>query len=48
MQQIYSWDNNCHPTIDKSEIQKVKFTFPVDALPGLTLWRSWNNWKLGT
>ncbi len=46
--QIYAWDNSSHPKIDKSEIQKLKFTFPSNGMPSLTLYGSWNNWKQGT
>lgn len=29
-------------------MQKIKFTYPADGLAGLSLFGSWNNWKLGT
>ena len=48
MRKLYSYDNKMHPAIDKSEIQKVKFTFPADGLSSLTLYGSWNNWKVST
>lgn len=48
MKQIYAWDNNSHPTVDKSEIQKVKFTYPIEGLPSMTLFGSWNGWKVGS
>jgi hypothetical protein len=47
-QQIYSEDSRCHPQIDKSEIQKIKFTYPASGFQNLRVLGSWDGWKHGT